>query len=152
MTTFRAAHTVHIWLISGRASFSGDAYTQVDEKFAYKNLEMHSDKIEKRIANQNHLYQHQTIQWNTEMFFANDARFPFTPYLCAFRHCLPRVVWSVLRLNPAFCVLCTHHFHDFGYSQKFALTQPPWLINGCTPNPHPLDQYTVRSLPYQWFK
>ena len=37
-------------------------------------------------------------------------------YSRPFRDRLPRVVWCVLRLNPAFCVRCTHHFHDFAYS------------------------------------
>ena len=45
-------------------------------------------------AFQKHLYHHQTIQRNTEMLFANDARFPFTMLAClpwSFASC---VVWE----------------------------------------------------------
>ena len=61
-------------------------------------------------AFQKHLYHRQT------MLFANDARFPFTILVCLPWSSASCVVWDVLRLNPAFCVRCTHRFHDFAYS------------------------------------
>ena len=82
------------------------------QKFGYT----YQQKRKTNGAFQKHLYDHQTIQRNTEMWFANDACIPFTipaSFPWSFVSC---VVWDVLRLNPAFCVRCTCHFHDLAYS------------------------------------
>ena len=69
---------------------------------------MRTNEIEKRMAHFKSTFTtDQTIQRNTEMLFANDARFPFTILAClpwSFASC---VVWDMLRPNTAFCVRCT---------------------------------------------
>ena len=98
----------------GCASVWGDAYTPYAsgrgicvQKFG----NAYQKKRETNGAFQKHLYHHQMIQRNTEMLFANHARFPFTILVCrpwSFASCSLRR----FRLNTAL-QRCTHHFHDF---------------------------------------
>ena len=62
-----------------------------------------------------------------KLFFTNDAPFRFTTLAClppSFYDgwAVPSLIiclacsLGILKLSPAFCVCCTHHFHDFVYS------------------------------------
>ena len=110
-----------VWY-SGRASFWGDAYTV--RKWT-RNLRTNIRKCVQRNSETNdafqkHLYYHQTIQRNTEMLFANDARFPFTILVClpwSFASCslrrvetrffvyAVRIASMILRTTRFVCVL-----------------------------------------------
>ena len=101
----------------------------MDEKFAYqRNRETNG-------AFQKHLHHHQTIQRNTEMLFANGARFPFTTRVpsvivclmsslrrvetesCFLRKLYASLPWSWAQLDLYAC-----------YTQKFALTRSWYRI------------------------
>ena len=66
-------------ILSGRGSFSGDAYTvrkwTINLRQEFGNA--HRRNREMSGAFRKHLYHHQRIQRNTEMLFSNDARFFF---------------------------------------------------------------------------
>ena len=61
------------------------------------------------------------------------------------------VVWGVLRLSPAFCIYCTHHFHDFVCSQILPYAE---IFINVTPVEHELHfhWYTYSGSPrnFQW--
>ena len=93
--------------VSGRASFWGHAYTV--RKWT-RNLRTKIRKsIRTKITEKWRISSNDSarnVRKRCTLSFHNTRPWSFA--LCA--------VWDVLRLNPALCVRCTHHSHDFAHS------------------------------------